>query len=880
MTVHNFTENFLTDDILKSLLHSGTLSSTLAEIIPPLGHRLQIQGGLGRKWPLENIAVTVNSSGDIELATHDTSEVPIQVKCTICKNTLPATWADIWWHLKYQHLLLQRYLNWKCLFCEKSLLRFVDFKSHINKHLDQYLTNSSLKSPSVLENEPLDSNVSPEIETSNPDASPKIEAPAEFSIPIDFDNLILAIKKKAVKFVVQLKSSGRLSLSICNEIISNISQLFNDVVNFIGKFTCSEVNDLPNYLDQLRNPFEMVKSDYLLQKYLTDTGYFIKPEEVVLGSRLATVKLKSQVKFDKYHYVPITKVLEKVLAMPGVMRSILEVNNDVQNGVLSSPVSGNLFRNLILQSRIPVVLILFYYDELEVCNPLGSRRGVHKLGNCYYSILNAAPQHASQLENIFLCCSFKTKLLQSYPISKILAKTVSEFSELSQNPIFIKSDSYEGEVKIVLGQVTGDNLGLHQVFGFTESFVSNYPCRFCILPRYRCLTLCTENNLFRRNIDNYQTDLELKTLSLTGIKTSSIFNDIPNFHVTKNVCPDIMHDVLEGVAPINIKLMLQKILSSGSLTLEQINFRITSFNYQHLQKDCPNELSERMIMNSDSLLGLSAGQTFTLLQSFCLIFADQFCENDTHWELFLIFMEIMDIIMSPVISAQSLSYLKVIISDHHFLYQKLTNKCLRPKHHHMLHYPAAIKQIGPLHYYWAMRFEARHKFFKHVAKIGCNFKNITGSVSTRNQLLLSYRLIENKGFSIETYPISEEIFAKIEIGNLFDFLPHVNPNDPISRFDRISVKGLKISVNDYLAIDFESCNELPLFGQVIAIIRMQDIFRILFKYQKTLSFSKHYNAYKVEESEKFDLKQVEEIDLLKPLLHVKSPSFFISLPYK
>ncbi|OXA39835.1 hypothetical protein Fcan01_25333 [Folsomia candida] len=79
-------ENFLTDDILKSLLHSGTLSSTLAEIIPPLGHRLQIQGGLGRKWPLENIAVTVNSSGDIELATHDTSEVPIQDIKTLLKQ--------------------------------------------------------------------------------------------------------------------------------------------------------------------------------------------------------------------------------------------------------------------------------------------------------------------------------------------------------------------------------------------------------------------------------------------------------------------------------------------------------------------------------------------------------------------------------------------------------------------------------------------------------------------------------------------------------------------------------------------------------------------------------------------------------------------------
>ena len=30
--------------------------------------------------------------------------------------------------------------------------------------------------------------------------------------------------------------------------------------------------------------------------------------------------------------------------------------------------------------------IVFYYDDLEVCNPLGSKRSKHKLGKLHHSI--------------------------------------------------------------------------------------------------------------------------------------------------------------------------------------------------------------------------------------------------------------------------------------------------------------------------------------------------------------------------------------------------------------------------------------------------------------------------------------------------------------
>lgn len=39
---------------------------------------------------------------------------------------------------------------------------------------------------------------------------------------------------------------------------------------------------------------------------------------------------------------------------------------------------------------------------------------------------------------------------------------------------------YNGYVRGTVVQVTGDNLGLHSLFGLVESFSARYCCRFCL----------------------------------------------------------------------------------------------------------------------------------------------------------------------------------------------------------------------------------------------------------------------------------------------------------------------------------------------------------------------------------------------------------------
>ncbi|KAF0046008.1 hypothetical protein F2P81_002537 [Scophthalmus maximus] len=51
----------------------------------------------------------------------------------------------------------------------------------------------------------------------------------------------------------------------------------------------------------------------------------------------------------------------------------------------------------------------------------------------------------------------------------------------------------------------------------------------------------------------------------------------------ENTCVDIMHDVLEGVAPLEVKLLLRHFIYEEKLfTLEQLNDRIAGFDYGYM----------------------------------------------------------------------------------------------------------------------------------------------------------------------------------------------------------------------------------------------------------------------------------------------------------
>ena len=64
-----------------------------------------------------------------------------------------------------------------------------------------------------------------------------------------------------------------------------------------------------------------------------------------------------------------------------------------------------------------------------------------------------------------------------------------------------------------------------------------------------------------------------------SVSRDSILNTLEHFHIIDGLPPDIMHDVLEGALPLELKMMLSQFIGNGFFTLDQLNARIKAFPY-------------------------------------------------------------------------------------------------------------------------------------------------------------------------------------------------------------------------------------------------------------------------------------------------------------
>ena len=62
-------------------------------------------------------------------------------------------------------------------------------------------------------------------------------------------------------------------------------------------------------------------------------------------------------------------------------------------------------------------------------------------------------------------------------------------------------------------------------------------------------------------------------------------------------------------------------------------------------------------------------------------------------------------------------------------------------------------RFGPLINHWTTRFEAKHKYFKHLANVIGNFTNICYSLALRHQLHQCYLSLDSATLSGEEIEI-------------------------------------------------------------------------------------------------------------------------------
>lgn len=120
--------------------------------------------------------------------------------------------------------------------------------------------------------------------------------------------------------------------------------------------------------------------------------------------------------------MPLLSNLCKLLNDDTIIEEIDTCSKRVHtNGFLEDFCDGSIYNSHLLFSQDSTPLqIVAYYDELEICNPLGSHIKKHKLGIVFYTLANISPHLRSQLKMINLAIVASVPIIEKHGLDKIL----------------------------------------------------------------------------------------------------------------------------------------------------------------------------------------------------------------------------------------------------------------------------------------------------------------------------------------------------------------------------------------------------------------------------------------------------------------------------
>ena len=544
---------------------------------------------------------------------------------------------------------------------------------------------------------------------------------------------------------------------------------------------------------------------------------------------------------------------------------------------------GELACNHPLFSNDPLALqVIAYFDELEVCNPLGTHTKKHKLGIILFPLGNIPPKFRSTLRSINLVACATHPVIQKYDIDTILEPFIKDLNTLTTHGINVNISGHQRNFKGGLMCFLADNLASNLLGGFKESFsFSHRFCRTCMVKttsykdKFLSSDFCQRTaEIHKRQCDELDAaegDLKDHYSKTYGINRRSKLMCAKNFSVFDGGLPhDAMHDILEGVAQLEVKLLVKHCVNEKYITVAEYNHRIENFDYGKNEMDRPGIITRELLGSNDKKFHLSAAQTLLLYQIIPLIMGDCVPEGDEHWQCFLLLLKIFDIVFSPVVPKGYCAVLKLLIAEHHSLFKSLhSSSMITPKFHFLVHYPDQIVALGPMTRYWTMRHEAKLSLFKKASHLG-NFKNIAYTLASRHQRWMCYQLASDNMLQscFECGPGSNPSTIGQQPHQLGSIIQRAIPSisNDATVFHPKWVKKNSINYcnnNCYVIIGTDGTD--PLFGHLIDVYVVGGDLLLLHVYHcQTIYFDDHFHSYVISDTTNMSIVCLQ--DLLSPFV--------------
>lgn len=651
-----------------------------------------------------------------------------------------------------------------------------------------------------------------------------------------------------------------------------------------GSITAEVTTGLNEMLSLLENSMAPFHSEYKRLQKFTELGTYISPVEITVGH----INTGVQQTPCTMQVIPLRQVLQNFFSIEDIWNATLSYLHYLEANIKLSEatsiplatenvIQGSVWKNICSShqpenSRSIILPLVVFYDDFEVGNPLGSHAGLHKLGGIYISLPALPPHLFSLLNNIFLAGLCHSSDKSQFGNKAVFDNVIKELNYLKITGIVMNTHFFKGTLKFQVVAITGDNLGLNSILGFTESFNANKYCRICDAVKMQMQTMTFENSSLLRNMTLYRQQLQLNNLSETGIKEECCWLSLDGFDLFDNVTVDVMHDILEGISRYVITFLVNYFISMKFLDFNILKLKLQSFDYG---ADSGSKPCNCFVLEGSKVkVKTSAAEMLTLLRYFGLLVGYYIPSGNKMWELYIYLRKITERLLCHRVYRDTTDQLKQLIADFNLLYSKLTGEPLKPKFHFLTHYPAMLKKFGPLSHLWTMRFEAKHRVSKMVARASCNKVNICKTIAIKNQLILNDVFLRKSLVTEMKYGKKKLLFP-----DTTDF--KLGPDKTAkSSVAWIKVKGTTWRENDIVTLDIVEETNIPSFASVkkILLCDNNDIFFYCQLFE-TLSFNDHYQAYEVQLTEELHCFPLEGIlaPIPNTLTLIRNYSYFVTI---
>lgn len=627
-------------------------------------------------------------------------------------------------------------------------------------------------------------------------------------------------------------------LNVLSVVQENVSEILCH--SDVDSNTASKVNvSVNNFFETVESSCSEFSSEHLRFKLLKEKGFWVDRIEFPIESVVSNVTCGNHVvvkmKYVSGQVLSMKQTLKNFLELPNVYSTICEVlNSTCPDGTIDHYVHSPHWQKKKLNFGDKfVVPLTMYYDEVQTDKPNSNHSAEE--GAVYYSVAALPFEFQSLIKNIFTACLFNAQDKKDFGNSKVFYEVIEQVNDLQSHGVSVVTSVGEVNVYFTVGLFVGDNLALHSLFGFVQGFTANYPCRTCHVSKFEMQSMRFEDSSLLRDPVQHAADILENNVTNTGVNERSALCDLQFFDPLDNPSGDLLHDVWGGGVLYDMQHILYHCVHVAKyFSVDVLNFRIMTFQFVIGSNRVPQFSVDAI---SKKHLRLTGSEMVALVFSFSMLVGDLVSNpSDPVWIFYLTLRKMLDILVMRYVRLNCLHLLRVLVAEHHELYVKLFNDPLKPKHHYWVHFASFLAAVGALISLSTVRFEGRHQPHVQTARSTRSRRNISLTLTIKEQLRLAHRFISGEGFE---QSMSYGSIIQTSLVDKYECLKGA------IKYKYVKYNGIVYEDNVCVIVDVTD-DGIPMFAIIKHVFVKDNNLLFLCHFLETNHFSSHMHAYVVK----------------------------------